>query len=183
MRFEPLAIDGAYRVLLDVHSDDRGGFARTFCGGAFAAIGVDFAAAQCNISRNPAAGTLRGMHFQPPPFAEAKLVQCVHGALFDAIVDLRRASPRFGQAAWIELTEANDTMLYIPAGCAHGFLTLTQDTHVLYYIGARFVPGKGAGLRWNDPALAIPWPTAPTLMSERDATYPLFAELPPEMLA
>lgn len=183
MRFEPLAIDGAYRVLLDVHRDDRGAFARTFCGDAFAAIGVDFVAAQCNISRNPTAGTLRGMHFQPPPFAEAKLVQCVHGAMFDAIVDLRRTSPSFGQAAWIELSEASDTLLYIPAGCAHGFVTLQADTHVFYYIGTRFVPGKAAGLRWDDPALAIPWPLAPTLMSERDATYPCLADLPPELLA
>ena len=183
MRFEPLAIEGAYRVLLDVHTDDRGGFARTFCGDEFAVAGIDFAVAQCNISRNTAAGTLRGMHFQPPPFAEAKLVQCVQGAIFDAIVDLRRGSPSFGRAAWAELSAAGDTLLYIPEGCAHGFLTLAPDTHVFYYMGKRFVPGKGAGLRWDDPALAIPWPAAPALISERDATYPLFAELPVEMLA
>lgn len=183
MRFEPLAIQGAYRVLLDVHTDERGGFARTFCADEFAEAGIAFAPAQCNISRNPRAGTLRGMHFQPPPFAEAKLVQCVRGAIFDAIVDLRRASPSFGRAAWVELSDAGDSLLYIPEGCAHGFLTTAPDTHVLYYMGVAFVPGHAAGLRFGDAALGIPWPAAPTLISERDATYPLLADLPPELLA
>ena len=177
MRFEPLAVAGAYRVLLDPHNDARGGFARTFCVDEFAAAGIDFAPVQCNLSRNPAKGTLRGMHFQTPPHTEAKMVQCVRGSIFDAIVDLRRESPSFGKAAWAELTAANDTLLYVPAGCAHGFLTTAPDSDVFYYMGSRFVPGADAGLRWDDPALGIPWPGTPSVISERDAGYPGLAEL------
>lgn len=176
MRFAPIGVAGAYRVLLDVHGDARGGFARTFCIDTFAAAGIDFAPVQCNLSRNPTAGTLRGLHFQVPPHEEAKLVHCTRGGIFDAVVDLRRASPTYGAAAWAELTDANDTLLYVPPGCAHGFLTTAPDSEVCYYMGSRFVAGAGAGIRWDDPALGIPWPAAPTLVSERDATYPTLAE-------
>lgn len=183
MRFEPLPVAGAYRVLLEVHGDARGGFARTFCVDDFAAAGIDFAPVQCNLSRNPTQGTLRGLHFQMPPHEEAKLVQCTRGAVFDVLVDLRPASASFGRAAWAELNETNDTLLYIPAGCAHGFLTTAPDSDVFYMMGSRFVAGAGAGLRWDDPALGIPWPAAPTLISERDAGYPTLADLDPGMLA
>ena len=176
MRFDPLDVAGAYRVRLDVHGDARGSFARTFCIDAFAAAGIDFVPVQCNLSRNPARGTLRGLHFQRPPHAEAKLVQCLRGGIFDAVVDLRRDSPSFGRAAWADLTDA-DSLLYIPTGCAHGFLTTAPDTDVFYYMGSRCGAGAGAGLRWDDPALAIPWPAEPTIMSERDAGYPGLAEL------
>lgn len=177
MRFEPLAVEGAYRVLLDVHGDARGGFARTYCVDDFAAAGIAFAPVQCNLSRNPQSGTLRGLHFQQPPHEEAKLVQCVRGKIFDAIVDVRPASPTFGRAAWAELTETNDTLLYIPPGCAHGFLTTAAHSDVFYYMGSRFVPAAAAGIRWDDPALLIPWPAAPALISERDAGYPVLTGL------
>lgn len=183
MRFEPLAVTGAFRVHLDMRGDARGGFARTFCVDEFHAAGVAFAPVQCNLSRNPVAGTLRGMHFQVAPHEEAKLVQCTRGAIFDAIVDLRVASPSFGTAAWSDLTEANDTLLYIPPGCAHGFLTTAPDSDVFYYMDSRFVAGAGAGVRWDDPALGIPWPGVPTVISERDAGYPLLAEIEPGMLS
>ena len=179
MLFEPLAVEGAFRVTLDVHGDARGGFARTFCIDEFAAAGLDFTPVQCNLSRNPVQGTLRGMHFQLPPHEEAKLVHCVRGAIFDAIVDLRPGSANFGSAAWVDLTDANDTLLYIPAGCAHGFLTMRPDSEVFYYMGRRFAAGAGAGIRWDDPALGIPWPAAPIVISERDAGYPTLAQIDP----
>lgn len=181
MRFEPLPVQGACRVLLDMRVDDRGGFARTFCTDEFHAAGIAFSPVQCNLSRNPRAGTLRGLHFQVAPHEEAKLVQCTRGSVFDAIVDLRRDSPSFGKAAWADLTDANDTLLYVPAGCAHGFLTRAPDSEVFYYMGSRFVDGTGAGLRWDDPALGIPWPAAPAVMSRRDAGYPTLDALGAEM--
>ena len=183
MRFEQLAVEGAFRVTLDVHGDARGGFARTFCVDEFAATGIDFTPVQCNLSRNPTQGTLRGLHFQLPPHEEAKLVQCVRGAIFDAIVDLRPTSPSYRKSVWVELTDGNDTLLYIPPGCAHGFLTTRPECDVFYYMGSRFVAGAGAGIRWDDPALAIPWPSAPTVISERDAGYPTLAQIDPAVLA
>lgn len=179
LRFEGVGIDGAFVVHLDERRDERGSFARTFCVDEFAAAGIDFAPVQCNLSRNTAAGTLRGMHFQTPPHEEAKLVQCVQGALFDAIVDVRPDSPTFGRTANVTLEADGSTLFYIPPGCAHGFLTTKPDTSILYYMGSRFVPGADRGIRWDDPALAIPWPGAPQVISDRDASYPTLGEVFP----
>ncbi len=183
MRFEEASVAGAFIVHLEAHRDDRGSFARTYCGGEFQGAGIDFAPVQCNLSRNPRAGTLRGMHFQRPPHEEAKLVQCVKGRVFDAVVDLRRGSPSFGKASWTELSDANDRMFYIPPGCAHGFLTLEPHSDLIYYMGSSFVAGAGEGLRWDDPELGIPWPAAPDLISERDAGYPTLNALDPALLS
>ncbi len=177
MRFESVAVDGAFVVHLDERHDERGSFARTFCVDEFAAAGIDFAPVQCNLSRNTAAGTLRGLHFQSPPHEEAKLVQCISGALFDVIVDLREDSPTFGRTASVVLDAAAGRLFYIPPGCAHGFLTREPDTTIFYSMGSRFVAGADRGIRWNDPELAIPWPDAPRVISDRDATYPLFADV------
>lgn len=183
MRFEQLEIPGAFLVHLDVRQDDRGLFARTYCVDEFARAGIDFVPVQGNLSRNTAEGTLRGLHFQRPPHEEAKLVQCVAGSLFDAIVDLRRGSPTFGRSASVTLDADSGRLLYIPPGCAHGFLTTAPATDIIYAMGSRFVDGAGRGIRWDDPDLGIPWPSRPRVISDRDAGYPPLAEIDPELLS
>lgn len=172
MRFEPTAVAGVLRVEAEPHTDDRGAFARLHCPDEFAAAGAPFAPAQTSLSRNPRAGTLRGMHYQPAPHAEAKLVRVTRGRVFDVAVDLRPDSPTHGRWTAAELSADNMTGLFIPEGVAHGFLTLEPDSDVLYQIAPKFSPGHEAGVRWDDPAFAIDWPAAPTLISPRDASYP-----------
>lgn len=174
MRMVPTAIDGAFFVELDAHSDERGAFARTYCADAFRDFGIPFEPIQCNISRNPGRGTLRGLHLQRPPHEEAKLVQCVRGRVFDVAVDLRRSSTTFQAAVGVELAADGDRLFYIPEGCAHGFLTLEPDSDVFYYMGSPYVPGAATGVRWDDPAFGIAWPERPRLISDRDAGYPDF---------
>jgi dTDP-4-dehydrorhamnose 3,5-epimerase len=175
MRFAPTAIEGAFAVELELHEDERGGFARTFCAEEFAAAGIAFQVVQTSLSRNLRAGTLRGMHYQAPPHLEAKLVQCVRGRIFDAAIDLRPHSPTFRRVEALELDADGARAFYIPAGCAHGFLTLEDASDVLYYMDTAFVPGVGLGVRWDDPAFAIAWPAAPRVISPRDAAYANFA--------
>ena len=129
---------------------------------------------QANLSSNGPLSVLRGLHAQRAPFAEPKLVQCVRGAIFDVAVDLRPESPTRGRTAAVELAAGADRLFFIPAGCAHGFLTLAAGSDVLYYMGASYVPDAGIGVRWDDPAFAIDWPAAPAVISERDAGYPDF---------
>ena len=171
MRFRELAIDGPLLIELDLHTDDRGAFARTFCVDEFASAGLPTAFPQCNLSINDARGTLRGMHFNASPHCEAKVVRCVRGAIFDVVVDLRHGSPTQFRHVSAELTATNRLSLYIPAGFAHGFVTLEDATDVHYHMGARYVPDAARGLRWNDPTLGITWPIAPTIMSRVDAAY------------
>ncbi len=175
MRFSPTALPGVVVVDIDAHTDERGSFARLQCPDEFAEAGIPFSPVQTSVSRNPTARTLRGMHYQPAPFAETKLVRVVRGRMFDVAVDLRPDSPTFRQWVGEELSADNARALFIPEGVAHGFLTLEPDTDVLYQISPAFQPGHEAGVRWNDPALAIRWPGEPRLISERDATYPDFA--------
>jgi dTDP-4-dehydrorhamnose 3,5-epimerase len=172
MRFSPTAIPGVLVVDIEPRSDDRGSFARLQCPDEFAAAGHPFAPAQTSLSRNPRAGTLRGMHYQPATHAEMKLVRAVRGRMFDVAVDLRPDSPTCQQWFGLELSAENARGLFIPEGVAHGFLTLEPDTDVLYQISPKFEAGHEAGVRWNDPAFAIAWPHAPALISDRDATYP-----------
>jgi dTDP-4-dehydrorhamnose 3,5-epimerase len=172
MRFAETAIAGVVVVDIEARQDERGAFARLQCPEEFAAAGHPFAPAQTSLSRNPTAGTLRGMHYQPAPYAETKLVRVVRGRMFDVAVDLRPASPTYRRWVSEELSADNARALLIPEGVAHGFLTLEPDTDVLYQISPAFRPGHEAGVRWNDPAFAIAWPAAPALISPRDATYP-----------
>lgn len=172
----PLA--GAFVVELKRLEDERGHFARTFDAELFAQHGMDTRVSQCNLSSNRLAGTLRGMHFQAAPHGEAKLVRVVRGAVFDAIVDLRRDSPTHRRWFGLELTEDNDRALFVPDGFAHGFQTLADDTEMLYMMSTPFVPGAGSGVRWDDPAFGIEWPEPPPagrVISQRDAEYPDFA--------
>jgi dTDP-4-dehydrorhamnose 3,5-epimerase len=172
MRFSPTGIPGVLVVDIEPRSDDRGSFARLQCPDEFAAAGQPFAPAQTSLSRNPRAGTLRGLHYQPAPHAETKLVRAVRGRMFDVAVDLRPGSSTQRKWFGIELSAETGCALFIPEGVAHGFLTLEPDTDVLYQISPKFEAGHEAGVRWNDPAFAIAWPHAPALISDRDATYP-----------
>lgn len=172
MRFTPTDIAGVVRVEADAHRDDRGLFARLQCPEEFAAAGMDFAPVQTSLSRNPHLHTLRGMHYQPAPNAETKLVRVSRGRIFDVAVDLRPDSPTYRRWTAAELSAENLVALFIPEGVAHGFLTLEPDTDVIYQIAPAYRPGHEAGVRWDDPAFAIAWPAAPALISPRDAAYP-----------
>jgi dTDP-4-dehydrorhamnose 3,5-epimerase len=174
MRFRETKIPGAFIVTLEAHCDERGFFARTFCEEAFVAAGISFRAFQANLSYNAKARTLRGLHFQTE-YEEAKLVQCVRGEIWDVVLDLRPFSPAYGGSVGMMLSPEARQMFFIPSGCAHGFLTLTDATDVLYLMGAPFVGGAGQGVRWNDPAFEVVWPGEPRVMSERDANFPDFA--------
>jgi dTDP-4-dehydrorhamnose 3,5-epimerase len=174
MRFIDTAIPGVVVVDIEPREDERGAFARLQCPDEFAAAGHPFAPAQTSLSRNPRAGTLRGMHYQAAPHAETKLVRAVRGRMFDVALDLRPASPTYRRWVAQELSAQNGRALLIPEGVAHGFLTLEPDTDVLYQISPAFQPGHEAGVRWDDPAFGISWPAQPALISPRDATYPDF---------
>ena len=173
MRFAETGIAGVVVVDIEPRRDQRGAFARLQCPDEFAAAGHPFAPAQTSLSRNPTAGTLRGMHYQPVPHAEVKLVRVVRGRMFDVALDLRPASPTYRRWVSEELSADNARALLIPEGVAHGFLTLEPDTDVLYQISPAFQPGHEAGVRWDDPAFAIAWPAKPALISPHDATYPV----------
>lgn len=172
MIFEPLELAGVWRVALDRHEDERGFFARTFCRDEFEAHGLAGEFEQSSLSRNARRGTLRGMHYQAEPNAETKFVRCVRGAVFDVVVDLRPGSPTRGRWVGEMLTAENGLALYVPAGFAHGFQTVEDDSDVLYQITPAFRPGFGAGVRWDDPAFGIRWPVSDPILSERDASYP-----------
>ena len=171
MRFTATDIDGVVIVDLDVISDTRGSFSRLHCPEDFAAAGHPFVPAQTSLSRNAKARTLRGMHYEAAPHAEAKLVRATRGAIFDVAVDLRADSPTYLRWTGTELSAENGRALLIGKGMAHGFITLEDDTDVLYQIDRMFEPGHGRGVRWNDPAFGVAWPATPLVISERDATY------------
>jgi dTDP-4-dehydrorhamnose 3,5-epimerase len=154
--------------------DARGFFARTWCEREFRAHGLDTRIAQCSVSFNKRKGTLRGLHYQVPPGAEAKLVRCTRGALFDVVVDLRPGSPTFTRHFGVVLSAENHKMVYVPAGCAHGFQTLEDDTEIHYQISEFYAPDLQRGVRWDDPLFAIPWPPDSRTIIERDRTYPDF---------
>jgi dTDP-4-dehydrorhamnose 3,5-epimerase len=173
MRFEATEIVGLWAVRLERHEDDRGSFARTFCRQEFAAsdLVVDFVQASLSVTR--LAGTLRGMHYQRPPFAEVKLVRCVRGAIYDVIADLRPKSASYMRWQAFRLDPSGNS-LYIPAGCAHGFQTLADDTEVLYQMSAVYAPTHADGFRFDDPALGIVWPREVTSIADKDLAWPRF---------
>jgi dTDP-4-dehydrorhamnose 3,5-epimerase len=171
MRFTQTKLAGVYLVELEARSDERGFFARSFCEHEFAEVGLPTHFPQCNISFNHKKGTLRGMHYQAAPHGEPKLVRCTMGAIYDVAVDLRPDSPSFKGWVGFELNAHNRDALFIPEGCAHGFLTLEDDSEVFYQMGQFFAPGSARGLRYNDPAFAIEWPAPIELVHERDAGY------------
>ena len=172
MRFTPTEVDGAYVVDLDVHGDERGGFARTFDAEEFAALGLEPLVAQANLSFNRQAGTLRGLHRQVPPHAEAKLVRCIAGAVVDVAADARPGSPTYGKHVMVELSAQNRRALYLPPYVFHGYQTLVEDAEMVYQVSGRYVPGSEEGVRYDDPAFSISWPLEPTALSDKDAAWP-----------
>lgn len=178
MQIEPTPLAGAALVELKLLEDVRGFFARTFCREEFLDAGLDPVIEQTNVAFNHRAGTLRGLHYQVEPQTEAKLVRCYRGAILDVIVDLRPDSPTFLRHIAAELTEDNRRALYVPHQFAHGYLTLTDRTEVLYHHSRAYAPGFERGLRYDDPALGIAWPGAVTTISEKDAAWPLLSEVP-----
>lgn len=174
MIFTETPIPGAYTIDLEKRGDDRGFFARVFCRNEFAEHGLETQYVQINNSLSVDRGTLRGMHYQLGPAAEVKVVRCLKGALWDAILDLREGSPTFGRSFGAELTADNRRMMYVPRGFAHGFLTLSGDCEAFYLVSAFYAPQAERGVRWNDPKFAIEWPAAPIVISDKDRNRPDF---------
>ncbi len=171
MKFLPTAIEGAYLLELEPKEDERGYFARTKSREAFLSRKLVSDLSECSISYNRHRGTLRGMHYQTAPYGETKLVTCIGGQIYDTIVDLRKNSGTYMQSCGVELSLEKQRSLYIPSGVAHGFLTLADNSYVHYQIGGDYVPDAARGVRWNDPALNIEWPSNPEVISERDAEF------------
>lgn len=175
MRFTETSLPGAFVIEPEPQRDERGFFARTFCEREFREHGIAMTIRQCNLSGNRARGTLRGLHYQASPHAEAKVVSCLRGAIHDVIVDLRPGSPAYRRYAATELSQENGRLLYVPPGVAHGYQTLTDDTLVYYQMSEYYVPECQRGVRWDDPAFGIAWPEAGVrILSARDRAFPDF---------
>lgn len=174
MLFTETKLKGAFILDLEQRGDHRGFFARTFCMKEFEAHGLKPTVAQCNLSYNHKAGTLRGMHYQLPPAAETKLIRCTRGAIFDVIIDMRLDSPTYLQHIGVELSEDNRRALYVPEMFAHGYQALTDGAEVVYQVGEFYTPGYERGLRYDDPAFGIEWPMPVSEISEKDQSWPLF---------
>ncbi|AHF86490.1 dTDP-4-dehydrorhamnose 3,5-epimerase [Rhizobium leguminosarum bv. trifolii WSM1689] len=174
MKFVPTAVAGALVVEVEERADDRGLFARTFCSETFAAHGLTSVYPQCNVSQNHKRGTLRGLHYQADPKPEAKLVRAVRGRVFDVALDLRAKSETYLKWAAVELDGERRNAFYIPAGCAHGFLTLEDDCELFYQMSEVYAPELSRGFRWNDPSFSIHWPFEPVTMNARDSSYDLY---------
>lgn len=170
-------LKGAFIIDVELLADQRGAFARTFCAKEFEQHGLKPTVAQCNLSFNHQAGTLRGLHYQIPPAAETKLVRCTKGAIYDVIVDMRPDSPTYRQHIGVELTADNRRALYVPELFAHGYQALTDGAEVIYQVGEFYTPGYERGLRYDDPAFGVSWPLPVTVISEKDASWPLFEPL------
>ena len=179
MHFSETPIPGALVIEPERRVDERGFFARVWCDQEFAKHGLDTTMRQTNMGVSRHAGTLRGLHFQHAPHAENKLIRCPRGAVYDVIVDLRAESRTFGRWYGVELTAANHCALYVPAGCAQGYITLMDDTEICYSTSERHAPGAAAGVRWDDPAFGIEWPMQPRVISESDRHWPDFISVAP----
>lgn len=177
MIFTPVAIPGAYLIDLERVEDERGFFARSWCQRELREHGLASSLAQCSVSFNRLAGTLRGLHYQAPPHEEAKVVTCLKGRIFDVVVDLRTQSGTFGKWVSAEIDGGSFRSLYVPEGCAHGFLTLEDNSLVHYQISEFHYPESARGIRWDDPDLAVTWPFVPRVVSARDRAHARFADL------
>lgn len=173
MKYTPTAVAGVLIVDLEPRTDDRGFFARTFDVAEFAEHGLDTTVVQANLSYNHRAGTLRGLHRQVPPHAEGKLVRCTAGAIVDVAVDVRPDSPTYGAHVMVELSAANRTALFIPPYVAHGYQTLVDDAEVTYQVSGPYAPQGEQGFRYDDAAFGIVWPVPVTVISDKDASWPL----------
>jgi dTDP-4-dehydrorhamnose 3,5-epimerase len=173
MTFRETTVEGAYLIEPEKLADERGFFARSWCRADFAARGLNPDLAQANIGFNPRRGTLRGLHYQAPPYEEAKLVRCTRGAVYDVAVDLRPQSPSYLKWFGVALQADDHAMLYVPEGCAHGYLTLTDDAEISYQTSHPYVPEAATGRRYDDPALGIDWPIEIELVSAQDRSWEL----------
>lgn len=176
MLFEPLAVHGAFKLVPQRRADERGHFARWWCEQELAAQGLLNRIAQINGGFSPRAGTLRGMHLQLPPHAEVKIASCTRGAAFDVVVDLRRGSPTYRRWAGVHLTPENGEQVYVPEGCAHGYLTLADDTELVYLTSAPYAPTAARGVRFDDPAFGIEWPAEVRVISAQDRGWADFTD-------
>jgi len=172
VRFEPTTVAGVYTIELDLIEDERGFFARSWCAREFEEQGLETQFVQTNVGFNERRGTLRGLHFQLPPHDEVKVVRCSSGAVWDVAVDLRKGSATYLDWYATQLDEQNRRALYLPRGCAHGYLTLVDDTELLYQTSAFYMPAAATGVPYDDPSLAIEWPSKPSVVSEQDRSWP-----------
>jgi dTDP-4-dehydrorhamnose 3,5-epimerase len=182
MKILTTTLADAKLIELEKRGDERGWFARTMDAKIFAAHGMDSQFVQQNASTSAQAGTLRGLHFQREPHAEAKLIRCLRGRILDVIVDLRPTSPSYLRHEAFDLSAENSRMLYVPKGFAHGFQTLTDDVEVSYLVSAYYMPEAEGGLRYDDPRLGIPWPLPVSVISPKDAAWPLMADESPILI-
>ncbi|MFC4214812.1 dTDP-4-dehydrorhamnose 3,5-epimerase [Pseudophaeobacter arcticus] len=182
MKIMPLSIAGAYHIVPEKRGDNRGAFARLFCTDRFDAAGLNTKWVQMNLSRSSQQGTVRGLHFQRPPFSEIKLVRAVTGRVYDVVVDLREGSKTYGAHCGVTLDSDQMDTLYIPQGCAHGFQTLTDNVELHYMHSAPYAPDHEDGVRFDDPTLAIRWPLSVTETSPRDRALPLLSDMKPLIL-
>lgn len=174
MEFLETKLPGVFEVHIEAKSDERGFFARTWCQLEFEAQGLNGNLVQCSLSFNRRKGTLRGLHYQVAPHREAKLIRCTQGAIYDVVLDLRRQSSTFKNWVAVVLTSEKRNMVYVPPGCAHGFLTLEDGSEVSYQMSEFQHAESARGVRWDDLAFQIAWPTKVEIISERDRTYPDF---------
>jgi len=174
--FTQTELPGVFEIALERKRDERGFFARTWCMSEFQAQGLNTKMMQCSVSFNDRKGTLRGMHYQVAPHRETKLVRCTRGSMFDVVIDLRPDSPTFKKHVAIVLSADKRNMVYVPEGCAHGFLTLEDATEVFYQISEFHYPESARGVRFDDPAFKICWPAPIEVISERDRTYAGFLQ-------
>lgn len=174
MTFQETKLPGVFEIRIEREMDERGFFARSWCQKESESHGLNPKIVQCSVSFNARKGTLRGIHYQTPPFAEAKLVRCTSGAIYDVVLDLRRHSPAFKDWIGLVLRAEDRNMVYVPEGCGHGFLTLEEDTEVFYQMSEFHNPECSRGVRWDDPAFRITWPGNVAVISERDRRFPSF---------
>jgi dTDP-4-dehydrorhamnose 3,5-epimerase len=176
VKYTPTSVAGVTIIDIEPHRDHRGFFSRSFCADEFQTYGLISEVAQTSLCFNYTRGTVRGLHRQVPPHAEAKLVRCVRGAIADVAVDIRPESQTYGKHVMVELTAENRRALFLPPYVLHGFQTLTDDTEVMYQISGPYVPESEEGFRWDETEFAIKWPLPVTVMSEKDASWPLLDE-------
>lgn len=174
MKFTETPLTGAYLIDLEKREDERGFFARSFCAKEFAQSGLTPHFVQANSSLSRHKGTLRGLHYQLAPMAEVKIVRCIQGSIWDCILDLRPDSLTFGRWFGATLTAENRTMMYVPQGFAHAFLSLQENSEVCYQVSQYYAPELERGIRWDDPKFAIQWPLRPTVVSDKDSRHPDF---------
>ena len=182
MIFKPIFLEGAYLIEPERRSDERGFFARTWCARELADHGLNTDIAQCNTSHSSSKGTLRGMHYQRPPFQEDKIVSCIRGAIFDVVIDLRVDSETYMRWFGVHLSEENGYMIYVPKGFAHGVQTLEDETRISYLVTSTYAPAAEAGLRFDDPAFNIEWPLPVSVISSKDRLWPRFTNDDPRQV-